>query len=386
MSVLRQILLSVAAFAAAIYIWIAYVPAAAPFLERIGVLGILGIDGSDLSHTNTGGSNWGGGGPVEVVVDEVVAQTIDDRVTAIGDGKAVRAVTVRSEAVGRLTEIDMQAGMRVEQGSVIAQLESEAETIALERARIMLDDARYEEDRIARLENTGAVTEVRRREAELALRTAELGLRQAQFDLDQRRIVAPIAGWVGIIDVAVGDRVAEQEAIVTITDRSEILIDFRVPERVIGKIDIGSLIMATPLGLRDLSIEGQISAIDTTVDRSSRTLRVQGRVDNSQDRLRVGMAFSVEMSFPGETLLAVDPLAVQWSSDGAFVWAVRDGKAAPVSVEIRQRTADQVLIEADLTPGEQVVTEGVQVLRPGSEVVITGQASARQVSAPTAKL
>ena len=82
------------------------------------------------------------------------------------------------------------------------------------------------------------------------------------------------------------------------------------------------------------------------------------------------MAFEVELNLPGESLLSIEPLALQWSSEGAFVWAVREGKAARVPVEIRQRNANSILVEAPLEPGEPIVVEGVQNLRPGAPVEI----------------
>jgi hypothetical protein len=72
------------------------------------------------------------------------------------------------------------------------------------------------------------------REAELAYRSAELEVDQAEIDLSQRRIVAPISGWVGLLDVEQGDRIGTQDAIAVITDRSSIQIEFRVPERYIA--------------------------------------------------------------------------------------------------------------------------------------------------------
>jgi RND family efflux transporter MFP subunit len=354
-------------------------------MERAGILALLGIEAAPTEAAEASDRSGRASGPKQVIVAPVEARVQADDVTAIGDGRAQHSVTVRSEAVGKITELALQAGNRVEAGAVIVRLEDEAETIALERARITLDNAISDAERVGRLESTGAVTEVRAREAELALRTAELNLRQAQLDLERRRIIAPISGWVGIIDVEVGDRIAAQESLVSITDRSNILIDFRIPERVIGNTMIGMPVRIMPLGLRNLELQGEISAIDTVVDRASRTLRVQARVDNGDDLLRVGMAFQVSLSFPGETLLSVDPLALQWSSDGAFVWAVRGDKVERVNVTIRQRNSDQVLVEGDLEPGEPIVTEGVQELRPGSEVVISGNTEARSASLPGTK-
>ena len=275
-------------------------------------------------------------------------------------------------AVGVITGLNITTGGYVEQGTLIVKLQDEEETIALEQARIQLEDAKAEETRIKRLQASGATTEVRLRETELLLRNAELAVRQAEFELSQCQIIAPISGWVGITDLEEGDRVNAQDELVTITDRSDILIDFRVPERAVRNIKVGQSFEVMPLGFDDKTLIGEINAVDSVVDRASRTLRVQGRVPNEADLLRAGMAFSVNLSFPGETLLSIAPLAVQWSSDGPFVWAVREGKVVQVTVEIIQRNSEEVLVASEgLSAGDLVVTEGVQTLRQGAEVNVS---------------
>ncbi len=373
MKALRQILLSFAVVAAGVYVWIAYVPAAQPMLDRIGLLDLLGIEASEAADGEDQNTR-GPGGPARVVTERVTEQALADNITAIGNGRAHRSVSVRANAEGIIMDLMLEAGQYVESGSVIARLQDQAEQIALERAQIQLQNNLADAERIRQLATTGAVTEVRVLETELAMRSAELAVRQAEFDLSERQIEAPISGWVGIIDLEIGDRVSAQDILVTITDRSSILIDFRVPERVVGKIMIGQRIDVTPLGLPDRILSGEVAAIDTVVDRASRTLLVQGRVPNDEDLLRDGMAFSVNLSFPGDTLLSIAPLALRWSSAGPYVWAVREGKAVEVAVAIVQRNNDAVLVTSDdLKPGDTVVTEGVQTLREGAEVTPLAQ-------------
>ncbi|MFZ5964197.1 efflux RND transporter periplasmic adaptor subunit [Thalassococcus sp. BH17M4-6] len=363
-------MISLIALGAAVFIWITYVPSSIPWLEKAGLADLLGIEAAE-GEESAGRGGFGRGGPTRVVVAEVTEGRIGDRIEAIGDGQAVRSVTLRSEVAGQVVDVIRAENGAVEADDVILQLDGEAERIALERARILLANAEYDATRIERLDGTGAVTEVRLREARLALRTAELAAEQAEYDLAQRTITAPISGWLGVIDLAVGDRVSPQDVIATITDRSELLIDFRIPERAIGMVTQGTPIEVRALGIPDFEIEGEITAVDNVVDRTSRTLRVQGRIDNSDDRLRAGMAFSVTMTFPGETLLSVDPLSVQWSSEGSFVWTVRDDKAVKAAVIIRQRNSDSVVVETEeLEVGDSVVIEGVQNLRPGAEVSV----------------
>ena len=75
--------------------------------------------------------------------------------------------------------------------------------------------------------------------AELAEKGAELSVEQAEFDLSQKVIRAPIGGWVGLLDIEVGDRITNQDILATLTDRSRILVDFRVSERLTSQVRPG---------------------------------------------------------------------------------------------------------------------------------------------------
>ncbi|MFW5654916.1 MAG: efflux RND transporter periplasmic adaptor subunit [Roseicyclus sp.] len=383
MNFLKQALLGLVAIVACVALWAFYVPSAAPYLERAGVFGLLGIE-PPAAQAADGGRRFGGGA-TRVVVAPVTLMQANSRVISIGDGRAARSVTVRSESTGMIARRTVDPGAHVEEGALMIRLEDEGERIALERARLTLADAEDDLERVRRLSGSGAVSNVQLRAAELAHRSAQLEVEQAEVDLSQRRVVAPISGWVGLLDVEQGDRIGTQDAIAVITDRSSIQIEFRVPERYIADLSVGMPVTVSPLARPDVELAGEIVALDNVVERASRTLRVQARVPNTDDRLRVGQAFEVTLSFAGEDLPAVDPLAIQWSSDGSFVWVARDDEAVRVPVAIRQRNADKVLVEGALEEGDMVVTEGVQSLRPGGALeVVNGAAAAPDGTAEAA--
>ena len=380
MNILKQLGLGIIAIVAVVAIWVMYVPSAAPFLDRIGAYDLIGMDPPETTQDQARGF---GGAAAQVVVAEATIGQVNARVSAIGDGRAAQTVTIRSVTAGIINDLPLMPGSYVEQGALVAQMDDAAERIAVERARLMLADTTDEFDRLRQLGQSGAVANASIRTAELALRTAELELEQAEFDLEQRRINAPISGWVGLLDAGQGDRIGAQEPIAVITDRSSLQIDFRVPERYINELSIGMAMQVTPLSRPDQQMQGEIVALDNVVDRASRTLRIQGRLDNDDDRLRAGQAFSVSLSFPGDSLPAVDPLAIQWAGDGSFVWLVEDDVAKRVPVTIRQRTASTVIVEADITPGDRVIIEGVQNLRPGAPVEIVTEPATQNT--PTAQ-
>ncbi|MBB4652718.1 RND family efflux transporter MFP subunit [Aminobacter niigataensis] len=359
--------------------WVLFVPGSRD------VLASWGIDwaraATEKAEQASGGNGRQGGGrggqaQTPVVTQPVTTGTINDRLSAIGTGRALNSVVINPYASGRLTEIAVEAGEKIEAGGVVARLDADSEEIALERARIAQGDAEASLERIKALRATNTATNVQLKEAELAVENARLAVRDAALALDRRTITAPIAGIVGILPVEAGNYVTSQTTIATIDDRSRIIVDFWVPERFTGLIAVGAPLTANSVARPGQVFNGVVSAVDNRLEEQSRTLRIQARLDNDGDLLRAGMSFQVVMQFPGDTFPSVDPLAIQWGGDGAFVWALAGGKAKRVPVRIIQRNTDSVLVEAALVPGDQVVTEGIHTVREGAELLIAGSEAA----------
>ena len=352
--------------------WAVFLPASHPVLDRAGLLApmrAVGLPIPDANNGSGGGPPFGRGGEVQVVAQEVANADADSRLVAIGTARALRGVTLTSEVAGTLENVAVASGDWVEAGSLIAELTVEAQQLALARAELALRDAQARADRVAQLRESGSATQVQIDEAELALNRATLDLRDAEFELRRRQIKAPISGWIGLIALEPGNQVTTSTELVRLDDRSKLLIDFDVPERFVGLIGVGDALQASPLSRPGDVLQGQVRATDARVDQGNRSLRIQGEIENEDDRLRPGMAFRVSVALPGERLPMVDPLAIQWDRDGAFVWALDDeNKAQRIRVEIVQRRDDAVLLRADMQAGTIVVIEGVQNLRPGAEV------------------
>jgi RND family efflux transporter MFP subunit len=374
MSVWKQLALSLVVLVAAAAAWVKFFPGSDRLLASWG---IEWAAASTPKPETTGAVRQPEGGNraqrLSVVAEPVSSATINDRLQAIGTGRANATVTVTPYTAGRLTGFLVQSGAHIEKGQVIATLDSETEEIALDRAMITRDDAADKVTRMEALRKSNTATAVQLTEAQLALRNGDLAVHDAQLALDRRSVVSPISGVVGILPIEAGNYVTSQSSIATVDDRSSILVDFWVPERFAAAVEVGAEISATPLANPKNSYKGTVSAVDNRIDEKSRTLWVQARIANPSDSLRAGMSFHVAMQFAGETYPAVSPLAVMWGTDGAFVWMVKDGKVERIPVRIIQRNTETVLVDAPITSGDMVVTEGVQSVRQGSEVRIAGE-------------
>ena len=370
MSFWKQLIASLIVIAVAVGLWVRFFPGAPEMLESWGMeWAVAAVPDRPAPQTEARQGRGGfGQQPALVVASRIETATINDRLSAIGTGRATSSVSVTPFASGRLTELSVESGSRVEAGDPIARLDAEAEEIALDRARAALDDAEARLERIRALRNTNTATAVQLNEAELAVTNARLAVRDADLTLQRRTVVAPISGIVGILPVSAGNYVTSQTEIATIDDRSRIVIDFWVPERFAGMIAVGDSVSAASVARPDDNFDGIVSAIDNRIDAQSRTLRIQASITNDDDTLRAGMSFQVTMTFPGDSYPAVDPLAIQWGTDGAFVWLVEDGKARRAPVTIIQRNTDSVLVAGDFGEAGAVVTEGIHSVREGEEV------------------
>jgi RND family efflux transporter MFP subunit len=325
------------------------------------------VDQSVGSLAPNGGGRTGSRSAL-VVLSATTEVKINDRLTALGTGAAVQSATLTPPSSGILTEVRVKSGAEVAAREVIATLDPASEQVAYDAARIAHDDAQKTLDRFKQLGASSSVSATQMQAFQLAADKAELDLRQARIDLDNRQVVSPIAGTIGIVRVNPGVEVTQSTVIATVEDNATIKVIFDLPERFVGKINPGDPVTAVPIAQPGHEFQAVVNALDNRIDEASGSFEVEARIPNGDHTLRSGMSFTMTMQFPGDTYVAVPPLAVQWGSDGAYVWRVVDHVAHRVDVKIVQRNAEKVLLSGDLAFGDQVVTEGLDSLKDGMTV------------------
>lgn len=378
----KQLCLSVVLLVACLGIWVYVSPGAGRTLVGMGVpQGLVGLISPQPAEgsAQAGGAGEGagqarrpgGGGPTLIATEAVSMGVVNDRLSAIGDGEAIQAVTVMPQATGTVEEILVSSGERVTKGQVVAKLDRDEQVILRDQAQVALRSAREKSESYSNLRSFSRLDVL---DAQIAAENAELQLATAELNLKRRDIIAPIDGVIGIVAISLGDNVTTSSSVVTLDNRQELLVDFWAPERFVTAVKPGMPVQAASVSRPGETFEGTIEAVDNRVEPASRTIRIRARIDNFEDRLRAGMSFNVTMRFPGETYPGVNPLAVQWDAEGSFVWQVVDDKSVKTRVKIIQRNSDTVLVDAGLKEGDMVAVEGLQRVREGGAVQIAGQA------------
>ncbi len=305
---------------------------------------------------------------VPVIVEPLRFEAARTRAEAVGTSRAVLSAELYPATSGEVTSVNFEPGQFVREGEILVQLDSRKETLAVEQAALQLEEAERLYDRYRRSAGSGAVVPTALDAAKTAAELARVELRRARIALEDRTIRAPFDGHAGSTDIDPGDRVTPDTPVTTLDDRSHLFVSFDIPEIFIGELAPGDDVKLETWGVSAPRIVGSVVDIGSRIDPQTRTFAVRAKVENSNDRLRPGMSFRVAVELAGEMYAVVAETGVQWGTDGAYIWSVRDGKAHRKAVRIIERREGLVLVDGDLDSNDIIVVEGVQRMRDGIDV------------------
>ena len=315
------------------------------------------------------------GGFVPVIVAPAGVSKDNLLFEAVGTGRAKRSVMLRMDAEGKVVASNLISGQRFGEGDVLLALDDKEQRLAVSLAEARLAEAERVLTRYERLRRTGAAATATLDESRTTARVAALELERAQKELDDRALRAPFGGVAGLPNVEVGDWVDRRVNIATLDDRSLLFVEFDLPEQLLSRVERGLLIEATTPAFGGKTFEGAVTDIDTRVDAASRAAKIRVAIGNREDLLRPGASFTIKLPLPGEEYPVVPELALQFADGALHVWRVNGNTAEKVEVRLVRRRSSAVLVDGPLAPGDQVVTEGTQRLRPGKKVfIVTGGA------------
>lgn len=331
-----------------------------------------------------GGRPAGGGGPggpaPQVVAAQAAMHTFNDGLRAIGTAQARESIVLTPKVADTIRIIRFESGDRVRRGQVLVEMSSVEQAADLAEARAANEAAQEELRRTQELFDRGFASQARLDTVRASAEASAARLSAGGSRIADRTIRAPFAGVVGLRTASPGQYMRPGEQIGTLDDISEIKLDFDVPETQIARLAQGVEIVARTAAYPDRTFNGTIADIDSRVDPTTRTVRVRAMLPNTDEALRPGMLLTVEVRSNPRQGLAIPEIAILDQADGAFVYRViaREGGQAVelVRVTTGQRSDGMAEVLSGLEAGNQVITEGVQSVRPGQPV---------QVGAPSAE-
>jgi len=330
---------------------------------------------------------------VTISATEVQPTSWSPQIEAIGTLRAAQGVNVAVEAAGTVNSIAFEANDRVNAGDLLVQIDDAVERAELTSAQADIERDRAQLERARRLRESGVTAESNLEDAQTAFAASESAMARIQAVLDQKAVVAPFSGTIGIPRIDVGEYVQPGTIIATLQQLDTMKVDFTVPEQLVGELSIGQ---QARFGLTeaDFPYEGKIVGIDPKIDPQTRLVSVRAEVDNPDGALRPGQFARVRVELPPlDGIIAVPQTAVVTSLYGDYVYVVEpaespegtapnagdaagDGAgeetlvAKQVFVELGRRQGNQVEIAKGLEAGQTVITSGQNKLANNTPVKI----------------
>lgn len=321
------------------------------------------------------------------IVTTVQRGTVERTASALGTVTAVDQVVLATKAGGIVTKLPFTEGATIAAGTLIAELDLAETTAAVREADAALHIATVQRDKQRPLVSEGVVSDLQMQEAEANVAAAAARLAAAQARLDDRRIVAPFAGRIGLRRLSVGALVVAGTPIASLASVESLKIEFSLGERELARLAPGQAVRARTSALPGRVITGTVTAIDATVDTASRTVLAYATVANADGRLQPGMSMDVDVvleAVPDALTVPEEAVVLQGPTAAVFVVvaSTTDGQASSMVkrqvVKLGTRTRGRVEVLDGLSANAQVVVQGTQFLRDGQMV------TPKQLEAPPA--
>lgn len=360
---------------------------------------------------------WNRPRPIEVEVASVTQRAAGAQASVLnasGYVTARRGATVSSKITGKVIEVNVDEGMAVREGQILARLDDTTARAALELAKaqaeaargtmreseVRLAEARLTLQRFAQLVKDGIATQadLDRAQAEVDSLSARIASAREQVvvadrqvalqqtDLDNTVIRAPFSGVAISKDAQPGEMVSPVSAgggftrtgICTIVDMRSLEVEVDVNESYINRVRAGQDVTAVLDAYPDWQIPAHVITMVPTADRQKATVLVRIGFKSLDPRILPDMG--VKVTFLREADEAVAPTAqpvalvpksaVKTDGDQQIVFVVADGLASRRAVRLGGADGDRLEVTAGLRAGERVIVSPPPTVVDGAMVVV----------------
>lgn len=327
--------------------------------------------------------------PLEFRGNEVVQPmraSLPQTIEFSGPLVAPNTAVLRAKTSGTLLSLSVAEGSRVKAGQVVGRIDMAelgsriAERRAnVESARAMLLQAQRSHASNERLAAQNFISPNALENSRAQLDAARAAHAAAQATLDTTRVgqrdatlVAPIAGIVAKRHVLPGEKVSDEQQVLTLVDLAQIELAGSVGTHEVGRLSPGMPVQVRVEGL-DAPIIGRLARIAPAAEAGTRSIGVTVALDNAQERLRAGQYAigQVVLSDQRERLLL--PLAAVGSTSGqSHVWLIDQGRLVRRAVTLGRRDEAGARVEVvdGVSDGAQVLAARFDNLREGARALV----------------
>lgn len=313
--------------------------------------------------------------------------------TAVGSISPVQGAMISAELAGTVTEINFQSGSLVKKGEVLLKLDASAEEAQMRSAYADAELAKNDLERARGLAERKVISAAEFDAAQSKYTQKKAAVENMQSAIDKKQIRAPFDGTAGIRAVNPGQMVKVGDPLVSLQGLDRVFVDFSLPQQQLAEVKADLPVKLTTDAIPDREFEGKLTAVNSSIDPTTRNVSLQATLDNQDHALRAGMFGRVKVLLPQKhPTLFIPATAVSYAPYGSSVFVIEkksDEKTKQQNLILRQQfirtgetRGDFVAVTDGLKASEQVVSTGVFKLRNGMNVVVDNTLAPKAEIAP----
>src|SRR6201987_680677 len=332
--------------------------------------------------------------PTVVTSAKTSYQEWQPELRAVGTLRAARGADLAREVAGLVGRFNVRSGDDVKAGQLLLELVTTDEVANLHQleAQTALSQLTYE--RAQRQIAVHVIAQADYDNAAADLKVKEAAVAQQQAVISKKQLRAPFAGSAGIVTITPGSYLNAGTVIVTLQQLDPEYVDFFVPQKSLGQVQVGRSASLTLDAFPGKSFPGTVNAVNPRVDTDTRSVLVEARVPNPDRVLSPGMFVNVAVeSGSQQRYLTLPQTAVVYNPYGETVYVLRskrqfdadqaaaapkdadpvdkDPPKAPPPFPADALVVEQTFVTTGPTRGDQVAI--LSGLDAGAEVVSSGQ-------------
>ena len=329
--------------------------------------------------------------PTAVTVDTVQRRDLAVTTDAVGRAEAKTSVSITSRVDGQVAEVDFQEGRPVRRGQLLLRMDSAAldaqrrqaeGVVARDQAQLARLSADFARNRSLSTQGFISQGALSQSDADLkamqaTLKSDEAALDDARLQVEFTRIVAPIDGVAGALQLPRGGGAkANTTTLLVINQVDPVYVTFSLPEgelaplkQALARGDVP--VSATIEGL-SAPIAGRVAFVDNAVDATTGAITVKAIFSNPAGLVTPGQFARVSVRVGQlDGMLCVPASAVESGVDGTYLFVLKpDSTVAIRKIEVGIEAAGYRVVRSGVAAGERVVTGGQARLHNQARVTI----------------
>jgi RND family efflux transporter MFP subunit len=308
--------------------------------------------------------------PVSVKAVTVEPKTIDAVVSAAGALNSKNTSVLSSKIMGKVVALNVQEGDYVSQGKLLVKIESGEISAQAFQAQAVYNNAKLQYDRIKRLFDEKAATQMEMDQATLGLKTAEAGMNAAKAMESYTTITAPISGRIVEKRINLGEMALPGQPILKIEDNRNLRLEVTVREQDLRYIQTGRPVIVQIDAIPGKDIKAYVEQVVPAADIRTHSFVV--KIDVPSDKsLITGMYGKALFSIGKREAILVPKTAIVDMSGITGVYIVSaEGNAVFQMVQIGEIQGDSIEALTGLKAGDRVVVSKHDARLDGRKVLL----------------